>query len=404
MATRVLAVDDSAITLRLITQSLANTEYQVVTATNGREALQQMEVSKPDIIVLDVMMPEMNGYEVCRLIRRNPTTAPLPVLMLSAQNTLEDKVKGYEAGADDYLTKPFEAAELHARLTALLRRSAPKASEPLIPAKTGKTIAVFSLRGGSGVSTVAANLALGLGLLWRCSTVLVDLALSTAHAALMLNLSPRASWANIAQRPVAEIDQDLLSQIMAVHESGSRLLAAPRESQQAEALTPGHVSTVLTLLSQRFDYVVLDLAHNWDEVTLAALDRADQILLLVVPELAGVISASTALETIASLGYPPEKVCLVLSHLFERRYLSQGDIEAALNRRMDVIIPFAPSVLIPALNAGTPPVLTRPETEIGALLEDLSFYVSIDAHRTWPPAKPSPSWSRVSKRLEKKRK
>src|SRR5262249_40250695 len=150
----------------------------------------------PDLIILDVMMPHLNGYEVCRQLRRRPTLAQRPIMMLTAQDSLEERINGLEAGADDYMCKPFEAAELQARVKALLRRATPISVEPAALGRQGKVIATFSLRGGIGVSTLAANLAIGLAQLWGQPTALVDLALTAGQSALMLNLALRNSWSD----------------------------------------------------------------------------------------------------------------------------------------------------------------------------------------------------------------
>src|SRR5690349_20289346 len=90
--TRILVVDDSAINLKLITASLTPLGFEMVTANNGREALDRIDAIQPDLIILDVMMPELNGYEVCRRLRRKPTMAQRPIMMLTAQDSLEERI------------------------------------------------------------------------------------------------------------------------------------------------------------------------------------------------------------------------------------------------------------------------------------------------------------------------
>jgi pilus assembly protein CpaE len=404
MTARILVVDDSPVILKVVSQALGQAEYQVLTAPNGPAGLQQVDSFKPDLVILDVMMPELDGYQVCRELRRQPVAAAIPVMLLTAQEGLEEKVKGSEAGADDYVTKPFDAVELQARVKALLRRAGPP--ETGGPARTldGKIIAVFSLRGGAGVSTVAANLAAGLAQLWSAPTALVDLALTGGHGALMFNLTPHATWAEIARRPLEEIDSDLLDQVLAVHSSGVNVLAAPRRPEQAEQLTPDKVSAVLTLLRSRHPYIVLDLPHDFHELTVEGLDKADQILFLIVPELGSIVNAALGFEIFNSLGYAETKLRLALNQLFERRYVVQADIESALQRQVQVAIPYAQSVLVPAINRGTPAVLAWPDSEVGALFEDLAFYLSTEAHRSQPPSIPSVAWSRVAKRAQSRKK
>ncbi len=119
MTQSILLVDDEPRLLSLVKAYLIQSGYQVLTATNGREALLISRQEKPDLIILDIMMPEMDGYEFMRLHRRERNT---PIILLTARVEEEDKVIGLELGADDYVTKPFSPRELTARVRALLRR------------------------------------------------------------------------------------------------------------------------------------------------------------------------------------------------------------------------------------------------------------------------------------------
>ncbi len=118
---KILVVDDTPRNVKLLADLLSVKGYSVVTAGSGREALEQVESEQPDLVLLDVVMPEMSGYEVCRKIRENPTTGILPVVMVTALDPAEERIKGLDAGADDFLTKPINQAELLARVRSLLR-------------------------------------------------------------------------------------------------------------------------------------------------------------------------------------------------------------------------------------------------------------------------------------------
>jgi adenylate cyclase len=118
---KILVVDDTPRNVKLLADILTVKGYNVVTAASGREALAQVEAEQPDLVLLDVVMPEMSGYEVCRKIRENPSTEVLPVVMVTALDPTEERVKGLDAGADDFLTKPINQGELLARVKSLLR-------------------------------------------------------------------------------------------------------------------------------------------------------------------------------------------------------------------------------------------------------------------------------------------
>ena len=117
----VLVVDDQPQNVKLLQQILSVTGYDVITASSGKEALEKVAAETPDIVLLDVVMPEMSGYEVCRALRARKATELLPIVMVTALDPLEERVKGIESGADDFLSKPINQAELLARVKSLMR-------------------------------------------------------------------------------------------------------------------------------------------------------------------------------------------------------------------------------------------------------------------------------------------
>ena len=118
---RVLVVDDTPLNVKLLADILTAKGYAVLTAESGPDALTIIAADQPDLVLLDVVMPGMTGYEVCRRVRENPATGVLPVIMVTALDPAEERLKGLEAGADDFLTKPINQAELLVRVRSLLR-------------------------------------------------------------------------------------------------------------------------------------------------------------------------------------------------------------------------------------------------------------------------------------------
>src|SRR6266487_654807 len=121
MAAKILVVDDTVHNVRMLVDLLAAKGYSTVTAASGPEALAKVEAERPDLVLLDIMMPDMDGYEVCRRIRATPEYGILPVVMVTALDPARERIKGLEDGADDFLTKPVNMAELIARVRSLLR-------------------------------------------------------------------------------------------------------------------------------------------------------------------------------------------------------------------------------------------------------------------------------------------
>jgi DNA-binding response OmpR family regulator len=141
----ILVVDDNEKACQMLAYLLTRRDYQVTTNTRPIEALKWMRKpgNTPDLILLDIMMPAIDGYGFVRQLRADPTVAHIPVIMLSARGHADDKVAGFEAGADDYLVKPINAAELELRIRALLARS--RAAMPARPASEATVVTVFSL-------------------------------------------------------------------------------------------------------------------------------------------------------------------------------------------------------------------------------------------------------------------
>src|SRR5262245_1711651 len=118
---KILVVDDEAKNVKLLEAILLPRGYEAVHASNGEEALQQVQQERPDLVLLDVMMPVMDGFEACRMLKENADSRLIPVVIMTALGHVEDRIKGIEAGADDFLTKPVHRDELLARIRTSLR-------------------------------------------------------------------------------------------------------------------------------------------------------------------------------------------------------------------------------------------------------------------------------------------
>ena len=132
MAREVLVVEDEPDIRRLVVLHLEREGFRCRTATTGSDALREVKAAVPDLVVLDLMLPEVDGLEVCRRLRRDTSTAAIPIIMLTAKSDEVDRIVGLEIGADDYVGKPFSPKELVARVRAVLRRSHPNQATPVL--------------------------------------------------------------------------------------------------------------------------------------------------------------------------------------------------------------------------------------------------------------------------------
>ncbi len=395
---RIFAVDDSKLIVQMVKDHLEKVGYQVETALSGEEAWAKLHAFQPDLVITDIAMPGIDGFELTRRIRQDPTLAHVPLMMLTSKTKIEEKVAGFEAGADDYLTKPFDPAELEVRVRALLARARPAA--PAVERPVGQVLTVFSLRGGVGVSTIALNMALALGMLWRVESVVVDTALQNGATALMIDLVPRITLADLHEEDAAVMDPDLLAPYLLAHPSGLKIMAAPLAPETAELVSTKAVTAAVQALRQAIPYIIIDTGSNFSELTLAMLDAADLILLVLTPEMVSLRATMATLEVFQSLGYPKERYAVVLNvNTPSRRALTRKDLEAALQVPLAAIIPYDPDRTIEAINKGQPLMLSAPDSPIAVALADLAFRASYPVMQKRVPQPPPEFLVRIARRL-----
>lgn len=395
----ILIVDDDPLNRKLVERVLAKENYQIFTATNGLEAIDLASQVKPDLIIMDVMMPQLDGFSATEQIRLDPEIAHTPILMLTALHTLDEKLKGFNAGADEFLEKPFKPQELVLQVRTLLRAQNKPTNQK--QQNNGKIIGIFSLRGGTGTSTLAANIAAGLSQLWQKPVLLNDQNFPAGQVDLMFNLPSHTSWADIAVQPPNEIDLNLLKKIAKQHESGVSIIASPNNYDKIKNITPQHIEKTLNLLKQEYDYIVIDFAHNLDPITNTTLTMADEILLVVTPDFAAIRSTTQIFKKFEHLNIPESQTRLVLNWT-QKQGLPQQEMEKSLKRKFNLIIPHAPIPINNGLNNGKPPVYYHPEHPIGALFEDLALILSKPEHKSKRPQTPSPAWLRTFARMRKR--
>lgn len=399
---RVLIIDDDRITLRVIETALKRLNYEVTTANSGEEGLKLVKGDLPDVIVTDRMMPGIDGFELTRRLRRDPSLNHIPILVLTGEAELEDKLEAFEAGADDYLSKPFEAAELAARLTALLRRTeafTKLKNRGQDPSDMAHLVAVHSLRGGVGCSSLAVNLALAYAKIWQMPTLLMDMVLNAGHVSLMLNKPLKRNWGDLQSFAVEDLDINGLRGIISRYDEHFHYVASPSSPIDAENIGADIIFAGMQMLRPRYHYMVADLPHDFSQVTLDTLDAADEILLVLAPDMASIRAAAIALDTYEKLDYPAEKIKLVINWTFAEGGVAHKKIETALKHIVSLVVPFAPAHFINAINRGMPILTNRSEDPLVSMLEDFAYRHSKSTHKEIPPAQPSETWHRVNKRI-----
>src|SRR5436190_3148386 len=279
MAEKILIVDDDIDSLKLIGLMLQRQGYEISAANAGGQAISKAQTDAPDLIILDVMMPDMDGYEVCRRLRADSSTQNIPIIMFTAKTLVDDKVTGFEAGADDYLTKPTHPAELASRVKAVLARSQ---AQRRTASDSGLLIGFLGAKGGVGTTTVAINVATALG--QKDPTILGDIRLGQGTIGLSLGAGRSSGMANLLGRAVGDINPRTVESEAVAHSSGIKLLLSsirPKETQLN--VNPDTAALILKTLRTLGRNVIIDLGSGLTRLNSRVVRDMDQVVVVVEP-------------------------------------------------------------------------------------------------------------------------
>jgi pilus assembly protein CpaE len=394
---RVLLIDDEQFYFKLIRKSLKESEYEIEYAQSGNEGLAKVSSFNPEMLIVDLKLPGMDGFQVLERLRRDAKFSHVPVIVITAQDELSEKLKAFELGADDYLVKPFQPEELAARMGILARRSSAAQLAYDSKAKTNAAMyTVHSLRGGLGCSSIVVNLGLAFHKLWNKETLLVDGVLTAGQVALMLDAKPSATWENLVGVEVENIDEVVVKEMMCKHKSGIRYIASPRYPIAADTFSQDVLHPFADELKESNEFILVDASHDFSDMTIHMLNLSSTIILVMAPEMASLRTTVSALEIYDRLGIALDKVKIVLNNNSANPAIKQAQLERVLKRHIDFVLPYEAGEVNRALNFGQPFILNNPDLPICLVLEKMAYALSDDSLKAIPPVAPSAIWKRVT--------
>lgn len=387
---RILLVDDDPNLIKMMSLVLERAGYRLEVATNGVEALSMVENARPDLVLLDVMMPFMTGIDVCRRLRGRAETRHMPIIIMSALGDVDDKVKGFEAGADDYLAKPIHPRELLARINAVLTRTR------VGHGRKAHTVAVIGAKGGVGVTSVAVNV--GVALAQReWAVALAEFHPSRGDLRYHVNVPEVPTLAPLLDTDPevlepADVDKQLMK-----HSSGLKLLFGPIQLTD-KPFTAQHAEGIITALQRNNDFLLLDVPTDEGPHVRRALELADYVLLVTEPHTLSVLCGRNLLEVLDrwSVGEPlgvvtvsrvPSGILLTRMEVENEMGLGgskprdttywQAQKEGKVEKRHGVVATIAPApeAFQEAVAAGVPIVLLDPSARAARSLAGLAEYL-----------------------------
>jgi len=357
----ILIVDDDPDILRLMQFSIQKAGYSISLATVGNKALETIRQKHPDLIIVDIMMPHMTGYQFTEKIRSMPGMENLPILIYSARFQPIDKKTALEAGATDYLSKTVSPDKIVDKIKELLGTQ-PKQ-------KIGSNIAFFSLRGGVGVSTIATNIATIVSLSRKQSTYLVDMKPLAGHIGMMMGVRSKNSFATLMQDP-NPLTPEMVDRHSILHEvSNVKVLTSPLMVTSKD----NHHSNadILDVLALNSAFTFWDLPALFTPEVSRILPKLNRLVLVLSPELPALQSAVIALQNLPKLGIAIENIKIVLNNNTDTSVIKVANIEKTIKTHLFSDLPYDADVST-AIRAGKPFILYKSKSATTTALAQLA--------------------------------
>ena len=379
MAEKILIVDDDLDTLRLVGLMLQRQGYQIIAASNGPQALVLAEKEQPHLILLDIMMPEMDGYEVARRIRANPVTAAIPIIMFTAKSQVEDKVMGYEAGADDYITKPTQPRELFAKMRAVLARAKKAApgtvvETPFVAQERGFLIGILGTKGGIGTTTLVFNLALALHQNSQKPVIAAEYSPGMGTIGIELGYKVCDGLDRLLQRNEFEITALDVENSLIQFSSGVRLLLNANDPlARLKMPSSAHFQQITQILLGMGKYILLDCGASLSSFLQPIYHQCNAIFLLVEPTLLSIAKFHAIRDALLEQDVHQNRIYpIVYNRVRSDIMLTRSQIQEKLGAEIFGMVAPAPELVYHAALNNRPIYLHQPESATASQLNEIA--------------------------------
>jgi len=381
MAKKILVIDDEPDTLRLVALVLKRQGYDVVTATEGKEGIKKAVAERPDLIILDVMMPGMDGFEIAKVLRSAPRTSKVPILMFTAKGQLEDKLKGFEVGADDYITKPAHPAELLMRVKKLLFRAPAyntASLEEAPPTKKAWVVGFIGAKGGLGTSSLVLNLPFALQKI-APEEEIIACDLVPGHGTISTDLGyPKVTGlANLLSKKSSEITREAIEDELLKFKPGISFLTSsynPTESKFANSVEA--MGQIVEHLSSMASFVLLDMGTYSHDLARHVLPKCNEVVVIIdgFPDTQRV--AKALIDHLLSLGFGYTNLFgVIYNRVRGGLQITWETLQQKLGVKILTVIPAAPELAHKATSEAEPMVLQKTNPLITEQIRRLARHI-----------------------------
>lgn len=378
MDQKILIIDDDIDTLKLVGIMLERKGFEILASTKGKKGLQMAKSELPDLIILDIMIPDVDGYDIARELRSIPETESIPIIMFTAKSQVDDKVEGLEAGADAYITKPARPRELFAQVNSILKRSPQRAAKPETqPEEQGDLIGIFGAKGGLGITTLAINLAIQLHEMIDKDVILSDFRPGQGTTCLQLDMTSTEGMASLLDMDPSAILPSHVKKNLLVHQTGIKTLLSSFDPSHASFISADETFLAIAQkLKGIAPYTLLDLGPSLIPINKAVLPECAKVLVCIEPSPLNVTQTRKLINLLIAQGIGEGRIRIVLINR-ERSgvQLSWEQAEEMLERDITQIFTPVPELAYQAARTHIPMVKRSPDSMTAEQFNELASQI-----------------------------
>lgn len=376
---QILVIDPDHLTCRWLETVLERDGFTVDIVNTGGDAINKIAQELPKVLVLEVALPDIDGIELIRRVRNEPSTSGIGIVVLSSKLKITEIQAGLDAGADEYLAKrPGVDIELGPKIRTLATRGRAQVSSPATRGNgkghRGKIISFCSAKGGTGTTSVCVNSAYALSRLQiREKTLVVDMVFPLGMVGSSIGYESPQTVARLTQTLKGNIKTETVKVFVSAEpEYGFHVLLGANNLKEANALDTSQIGALFETLRQMYDYILVDFGRALSCISLPIIETSDVVVLVLTPDPNTVKMTKVVLQYFESLGIQHQRIALVNNRGMGRAWMSREEIENELGHALATSIPNELENVTAAFNAGIPFMAKFPERSASMAFADFT--------------------------------